>query len=175
MRTIRLCRRLERFDLFFIEEPADPFDLGALEKISAHVEIPIALGERVYTRYGFRSILESRAVDILQPDIGNTGGIMETKNLAAIVEAFSVRIQPHVCASPVSTAAALQIDACTANIAIQELYPYRPPEHFAVVDHPPVSDLMGGSLPIPCGPGLGINLIPERVRPFLWSEYTSSK
>ncbi len=88
---------------------------------------------------------------------------METKKVAAMAEAFSVRIQPHVCASPVSTAAALQIDACTANIAIQELCPYRPPEHFAVVDYPPESDLMGGSIPIPGGPGLGINLIPERV------------
>jgi galactonate dehydratase len=69
------------------------------------------VGERLYTRYGFRPVLESRAADILQPDIGNTGGIMETKKIAAMAEAFSIRIQPHISASPVSTAAALQIDA----------------------------------------------------------------
>ena len=172
--TIRLCRRLEQFDLFFIEEPADPFDIGALKKLSRHIEIPIALGERIYTRYGFRPILESRAVDILQPDIGNTGGIMETKKIASMAEAFSVRVQPHVCASPVSTAAALQIDACTANIAIQELYPYRSAEHFAIVDHPPESDVKSGSIPIPEAPGLGLSLISERVRSHLWSEYRSS-
>jgi galactonate dehydratase len=65
--TIRLCRRLETLNLLFVEEPADPFDLGALKKISEHVDIPIAVGERVYTRYGFRPILECHAVDILQP------------------------------------------------------------------------------------------------------------
>jgi galactonate dehydratase len=59
--TIRLCRRLEELDIFFIEEPADPFDLGALKKISENVDIPIAVGERIYTRYGFRPILECRA------------------------------------------------------------------------------------------------------------------
>ena len=115
--TIRFCRRLEELDLLFIEEPADPFDLGALRKIAEHVHTPIALGERVYTRYGFRPILESRAADVLQPDIGNTGGISETRKIAAMAEAYNMQIQPHVCASPVSTAAALQLDACITECA----------------------------------------------------------
>jgi galactonate dehydratase len=168
--TIRLCRRLEALDLLFVEEPADPFDLGALKKISERVDIPIALGERIYTRYGFRPILESHAVDIVQPDIGNTGGIMETKKIAAMAEAYNARVQPHICASPVSTAAALQVDACIANFAIQELYPYRSPEHFQIVDHAPEFEVKGGTMPIPSRPGLGINLVSERVRPFLWAE-----
>jgi galactonate dehydratase len=168
--TIRLCHRLEELDLLFVEEPTDPFDLGALKKFSQHIEIPIAVGERIYTRYGFRPILESRAVDILQPDIGNTGGIMETKKIAAMAEAYNIRIQPHICASPVSTAAALQIDACVVNLAIQELYPYRPPEHFQLVDHAPESDVKHGSLPISQRPGLGISLVQERIRPFLWAQ-----
>ncbi len=168
--TIRLCHRLKELDLLFVEEPADPFDLGALKKIAEHIEIPIAVGERIYTRYGFRPILEHHAADILQPDIGNTGGIMETKKIAAMAEAYNTRIQPHICASPVSTAAALQIDACVSNLAIQELYPYRPPEHFLLVDHAPESDVKNGSLPIPERPGLGISLVQERVRPFLWAQ-----
>jgi galactonate dehydratase len=167
--TIRLCHRFEELDLLFVEEPADPFDLGALKKISDHIDIPIAVGERIYTRYGFRPILECRAADIVQPDIGNTGGIMETKKIAAMAEAFNTRVQPHICASPVSTAAALQIDACISNVAIQELYPYRPAEHFRLVDHAPESEFKNGSLPIPSGAGLGISLVPERVRPFLWA------
>jgi galactonate dehydratase len=168
--SIRFCRRLEALDLLFVEEPVDPFDVGALKKVSEHIDIPIALGERIYTRYGFRPILESRAADILQPDIGNTGGIMETKKIAAMAEVYNMRIQPHICASPVSTAAALQLDACVSNIIIQELYPYRSAEHFQIVDHAPELDLVKGELPISTSPGLGVSLIQERVRPFLWAE-----
>jgi galactonate dehydratase len=65
--------------------------------------------------------LECRAADILQPDIGTSGGIMEVKKIPAMAEAYSMRIQPHVCASPVATAAALQLDACIANFIIQEV------------------------------------------------------
>ncbi len=168
--TIRFCRRLEELDLLFIEEPADPFDLGALRKIAEHIHTPIALGERVYTRYGFRPILESRAADVLQPDIGNTGGISEAKKIAAMAEAYNVQIQPHVCASPVSTAAALQLDACIPNLLIQELYPYRSAEHFMLVDHAPELDVRDGVLDIPDRPGLGVNLVEDRIRPFLWAE-----
>lgn len=168
--VIRLCRRLEELDIMFIEEPVDAFDPGALKKVSEHVNIPIALGERLYTRQGMRGVLELRAVDVLQPDIGNTGGIMETKKIAAMAEAYNIPIQPHICASPVSTAAALQIDACITNFLIQELYPYRSQDHFGIVDHAPELDMKGSHLPIPTRPGLGVNLVAERAKPFLWAE-----
>jgi galactonate dehydratase len=167
---IRLGRRLEELDIFFLEEPVDPFDVEALKKVSEHVNLPIAVGERLYTRYGFRPILERHAADILQPDIGNTGGIMETKKIAAMAETYNMRMQPHVCASPVSTAAALQLDACIPNFIIQEIYPYRNPEHYEIVDHAPEKEIRDGLLPIPDRPGLGIDLVEERVRSFLWAE-----
>ena len=168
--VIRIGQRVEEFDIFFFEEPVDPFDVEALKKVSEHVNMPIAVGERLYTRYGFRPVMERHAADILQPDIGNTGGIMETKKIAAMAEAYSMRIQPHTCASPVATAAALQLDACIANFIIQELYPYRIPEHFQIVDHAPEWDVQDSYLPIPDRPGLGVELVEERVRPFLWAE-----
>jgi galactonate dehydratase len=71
---------------------------------------------------------------------------------------------------PIATAAALQLDACVANFMIQELYPYRPPEHFQLVDHAPEAEVENGQLRIPDRPGLGINLVPDRVRPFPWTE-----
>jgi galactonate dehydratase len=168
--TIRLCRRLEDLDILFIEEPADPFDLGALLKISHHVDTPLAIGERIYTRHGFRPILEAHAADILQPDIGNTGGIMEAKKIAAMAEAYSTCVAPHVCASPVATMAAMQLDACIPNFMIQEVYPYRPREHFQLVDHAPEGDIKNGLMRIPDRPGLGISLVTDRVLPFLWAE-----
>ncbi len=166
---IRIGRRVEELNIFFFEEPVDPFDVEALKKVSEHVNLPIAVGERIYTRYGFRRIMECHAADILQPDIGNTGGIMETKKIAAMAEVYNMRIQPHTCASPVSTAAALQLDACIPNFIIQELYPYRIPEHFQIVDHAPELDIRDSYLPIPDRPGLGVELVDEKVRPFLWA------
>src|SRR5205814_8998384 len=77
--TIRLCRRFEELDIAWVEEPADPFDVGALKRISEQVKIPVAVGERLYTRHAFRRIFELHAADIVQPDVGNTGGIMEVK------------------------------------------------------------------------------------------------
>ena len=167
--TIRLCRRWEELDILFVEEPADPFDVGALEKISRATAIPIAAGERLYTRHGFRPVLERHAVDIVQPDIGNTGGLMETKKIAAMAETYNARVQPHICASPVATAAALQIDACIPNFMIQELYPYRTDAHFGLVDDAPEQHVKSGRMPIPTRPGLGVELRREGVQPFLWA------
>jgi galactonate dehydratase len=166
---IRLGRKMAEHDIMFLEEPVDPSDPEALKKVSEHVDIPIAVGERLYTRYGFRRILELHAADVLQPDIGNTGGIMEAKKIAAMAEAYNMRIQPHNCASPVSTAASLQLDACIPNFLIQELYPYRVPEHFQIVDQAPEREVKNGFLPISDRPGLGIELVEERVKPFLWA------
>ena len=95
---------------------------------------------------------------------------MEAKKIAAMADAYNMRIQPHNCASPVSTAAALQLDACIPNFLIQELYPYRIPEHFALVDHAPELDVRNGYVPISDRPGLGVELVQDRVRPYLWAK-----
>ena len=165
---IRIGRKLEEWNIAFLEEPVDPSDVEALKKVSEHVNIPIATGERLYTRYGFRRIMETHAADILQPDIGNTGGIMETKKIAAMAETYNMRIQPHNCSSPVCTAASLQLDATIANFYIQEVYPYRVPEHFAIVDRAPELAIKDSYVPIPSKPGLGVELVDDRVRRFLW-------
>ncbi len=167
---IRIARKVEDQDIMFLEEPVDPFNVEALKKVSEQVQMPIAVGERLYTRYGFRRVMELHAADILQPDIGNTGGIMETKKIAAMAEVYNMRIQPHTCSSPVSTAAALQLDACISNFFIQEIYPYRIPEHFQIVDRAPELDIKNGYLAIPNRPGLGVELVEEKVKPFLWAQ-----
>jgi galactonate dehydratase len=168
--TIRLCRRLDELDILFVEEPADPFDAPALKKIAEHIDIPIAMGERIYTRYGFRPLMESRCVNVLQPDPGNTGGISETKKIAAMAEAYSMRIQPHLCAGPIATAVALQLEACMTNFLIHEIYPYRVAEHFRIVDHPLELEVRNGRMPIPDRPGIGVELVHDRAKPFRWAQ-----
>jgi galactonate dehydratase len=170
--TIRLCHRFEELNILWIEEPADPFDVGALKKISDRVDIPIAVGERIYTREGFRKILEPHAADIVQPDAGNTGGIMETKKIAAMAEAYNMRVAPHNCASALSTAVSLQVAACIANFMSQEVYPYFPdqPGYVQVVENSPEDLIRNSYVEMPTEPGLGVRLASERVRPFLWAE-----
>jgi galactonate dehydratase len=169
--TVRLCLRFEEIDIVWIEEPADPFDIGALKKISEHVDIPIAVGERIYTRHGFRKIFEQHAADIVQPDVGNTGGIMEVKKIAAMAEAYNMRVAPHNCASALSTAASLQIAACIPNFMIQEIYPYFPerPGYVQVLMDSPEDRIQDGMAPIPTAPGLGVTLDSDRLRPFCWA------
>lgn len=95
---------------------------------------------------------------------------METKKIAAMAEAYNMRVQPHVCGSPVATAAALQIGACISNFAIQEVYPYwqTMPGYVELTDNPPEARIKGGKIDIPDLPGLGINLNQKVVEPFLW-------
>jgi galactonate dehydratase len=169
--TIRLCRRFEELDIAWIEEPADPFDVGALTRISEQVAIPIAVGERIYTRHGFRRIFEPQAVDIVQPDVGNTGGLLEVRKIAAMAEAYNMRVAPHNCGSSLSTASSLQISACISNFLTLEIYPYFPerPGYVQVLENPPEARIRDGHLDVPTAPGLGVTLAIDRVRPFLWA------
>jgi galactonate dehydratase len=169
--TIRLCQRVEPFDITWVEEPADPFDIGALTKISQRVDIPIAAGERLYTRHGFRKVLEPHAVDIVQPDVGNSGGLMEVKKIAAMAEAYNVPVAPHNCGSTLSTAAALQASCCITNLLSLEIYPYFPERagYVQLLEDPPETKIKNGWLDAPMGPGLGVTLAAQAARPFLWA------
>jgi len=165
--SIQVGRALQEFDLLFLEEPVDPFDVDALKMVTDRLDVSVAVGERLYTRYGFRPVLEKRAAAILQPDIGNTGGLMETKKIAAMAETYSVRIAPHVCAGPVASAVALHLSACIPNFLIQELYPFRVPEHFALVDEPVEPRVKNGKVKIPSRPGYGVDLVRKNIEPHL--------
>jgi galactonate dehydratase len=169
--TIRLCRRFEELDIAWIEEPADPFDSAALKKISEHVNIPVAVGERLYTRHGFRKVFETLAADIVQPDVGNTGGIMEAKKIAAMAEAYNMLVAPHNCGSSLATAASLQLSASIANLMTLEIYPYFPerPGYVQLLENPPEERIRDGFVEVQQDPGLGAVLAHDRAAPFLWA------
>lgn len=170
--TISICRRLEEFDIGFVEEPVDPFAVGALEAVAEKTSIPIAVGERVYTRYGFHRVLTSGAVQVIQPDICNTGGIFEAKKIAAMSEIFNVTVAPHNYGSPLATAIAIQVGTTLPNLLIQEFFPYfrDEPGYLEFLDGNIESSAEDGFLPVPTEPGLGVRLRHDVIAPHLSGE-----
>jgi galactonate dehydratase len=156
--AIALARDLEPFAPGWIEEPVPPENLRALAKVAARVNLPVATGERLHTRYDFRELFELQAADVIQPDITHLGGIWETRKLAATAETSYVLVAPHNVGGPVATAANLHLAACTPNFKIQEHF-----NDFAdawVRDVAPGLPEVGddGCFPVPTAPGLGVRV-----------------
>jgi len=156
--AIKMGKRLEALDPFFYEEPVDALNVDCMRKVSENVDIPIAAGERLYTRYGFRQYIEHQVIDILQPDVGLAGGISETKKIATYAETYNLHVQPHNCAGPIATAAAVQVDACIPNFIIQELFPYRTSDFYRLVKEDLDTKAVKGYLEVPTAPGLGVEV-----------------
>ena len=115
-----LMKKLEEYDLMFVEEPVLTENEDEFLEFSRTVNIPIATGERNFTRWGFKRMLTRGGVDILQPDVSHCGGILEMRKIAAMAEAFDVAVAPHCPLGPIALAACLQVDFCTPNAFIQE-------------------------------------------------------
>jgi galactonate dehydratase len=140
----------------FLEEPLRPENIAALAALRREVQVPIATGEMLYTKYAFRDILASGAADIVQPDLLICGGLLEAKKIAALAEAHDVNVAPHNPLGPVSTAVAVQFAASTPNFLILEYRPDQSGPSRDLVRKPLV--LEDGHLRIPDQPGLGIEL-----------------
>ena len=115
-----LMRKLEPYDLMFVEEPVLCENEDEFLELSRSCHIPIATGERNFTRWGFKSMLMRGGVDIIQPDVSHAGGILETRKIAAMAEAFDVSVALHCPLGPIALAACMQVDFCTPNAVIQE-------------------------------------------------------
>lgn len=143
---------------FFIEEPVLPENVESLARVARQCKTPIATGERLFTKWGFREVLEKGAAAILQPDPCICGGILESTHIAAMADCHYASVAPHNPYGPINMAAALQIDAAVPNFLIQEYvhlgggYLKNP---FVVRD---------GAIELPTGPGLGIDVDEEFIR-----------
>ncbi len=157
-----LMRELSPFGLMFIEEPVLSDHLEAIPELAALSPAPIALGERLYSRFDFKKVLQAGGVDILQPDPSHSGGITETRKIAAMAEAYDVAIALHCPLGPIALAANLQLDAICYNAFIQEQslgIHYNASNDLLdyLVDRSPF-DYNEGFVKIPNGPGLGIEI-----------------
>jgi len=162
--AIRLAKALEPYYPMFIEEPCLPENVDTLVRVAQSTSIPIASGERLFTKWGFREVLEKQAVAVVQPDLCHAGGILECKKIAAMAEVYYGSVAPHNPLGPISLAACLQLDACTPNFLIQE--------------HPSMAEgwdlgegylkkpfvIENGYIRIPEGPGLGIELNDDFIK-----------
>ena len=115
-----LAKKLEEFDPMFIEEPVLCEHMDCFKEIAAACNSPIATGERLFSKYDFKRLLEAGGVDIIQPDLSHAGGITEVKKIASMAEAYDVALAPHCPLGPIALAACLNVDATSYNAVIQE-------------------------------------------------------
>ena len=165
----QLAARLEDVRPLFIEEPLLCEEVGALEQLSRLTTIPIALGERLYSRWDFKPFFERGIVDIIQPDLSHAGGISEVRRIAAMAEASDVALAPHCPLGPLALAACLQIAATTPNFVLQEMslgIHYNTPDHdlLTYLADTSVFDIVDSAVRTPIGPGLGVSINEHAVR-----------
>ncbi|MER2507695.1 MAG: galactonate dehydratase [Amaricoccus sp.] len=157
-----LAKELEPFKLMFIEEPVLSEHAEALKEIANHCATPIALGERLFSRWDFKRILKDGYVDIIQPDPSHSGGITETRKIAAMAEAYDVAVALHCPLGPIALAANLQLDAVCYNAFIQEqslgIHYNTGSDLLDYLVDPSVFAYRDGHVAIPQGPGLGIEV-----------------
>ncbi len=164
--AIRFCKAIEPYNPAFIEEPILPENVDALVKVKESTHIPIATGERLYTKWGFREILEKQAAAIVQPDCCHAGGISEVKRIAGMAEASFTGVAPHNPLGPISLAACLQVDASISNFVIQEFPSMDNGWDRGVdyLDNPFI--IKNGYIDVPEGFGLGIQVNEEALEEF---------
>lgn len=163
-----LARELDQFHLMFIEEPVLSQNNEALREIARYTSTPIATGERMFTRWEFKNLLQDGYVDIIQPDLSHAGGISECKKIAAMAEAYDVAVAPHCPLGPIALGACIQLDTCTPNVFIQEqslgIHYNKGGDLLDYLKDPSIYQYQDGFLELMKGPGLGVEINEEYVR-----------
>ncbi|MFC1713099.1 galactonate dehydratase [Candidatus Poribacteria bacterium] len=169
VRSIMMAEAIAPYRPLFFEEPLRPENIDALGNLASKINVPIATGEMLYTKYEFRDLLVRQAADIIQPDICCTGGILECRKIAAMAEAFYVPLAPHNPMGPVATAVNVHLAASIPNFLILEYIPDdRPPRRDLVKEPMKVED---GYIPLPTKPGLGIELNKEAFAKYPYKDW----
>lgn len=163
-----LVKELEQYHPMFIEEPVLPENNEALKAIAAISSIPIATGERMFSRWHFKELLASGYIDIIQPDLSHAGGITECKKIFSMAEAYDVAVAPHCPLGPIALAACLQVDASCYNAFIQEqslgIHYNEGNDLLDYITDSSVFNYEDGFVKIPTAPGLGITINEDYVR-----------
>ena len=157
--AIRLGRRLEEFDPLWFEEPVPPDNAEAMAKVARALTVPVAAGERLTTKSEFAALLRCGGAEIVQPASGRSGGLLETRKIAALAEAFNAQVAPHLYAGPVEWAANIQLSATLPNLLIAETIETGGAFHLDLIGR--TIGWEDGYITLPEGPGLGIEFDEE--------------
>ncbi len=157
--ALLLMKALEPYNPWFYEEIVQALNVDVMAELARKTHVPIATGERIFTKWGFREILEKRAAAILQPDVCYAGGITELKIIAGMAEAYYTPLAPHNPQGPCSLAASLQIAAAIPNFLIQE----RGDNEYADLLAKPLPPVRNGHRPLLTDPGLGITIDEDKL------------
>ncbi len=160
--AIRQGKALEPYDLTFYEEPVPPDNIQSLKTVrEAGLTMDLATGERAFTRWGYRELIENQLVDVIQPDVCHDGGIKETLKIAAMAETYNIALAPHNPNGPVATAASVHVAACAPSFTILE-YALSPTRDACQAGD--VLKAVNGRIELPTKPGLGIELDEEYLK-----------
>lgn len=161
--AIRLAKEFEPLQPVFIEEPCLSQNIDAMATIARSTSIPVATGERLYTKWGFRELLEKQSAAVIQPDVCHCGGILEAKKIAAMAESSFVAFAPHNALSAINLASSLQVVATVPNFLAQEQIDLGQgllKQPFVVRD---------GFIDVPTGPGLGFEIDEMSIQELVYS------
>jgi len=161
--AIQFGKMIEELGVYYYEEPVMPLNHKQMKKVADNVNIPLAAGERIYSRWGFRPFLEDGSLDVIQPDICTCGGLSEVKKICDMAHVYDATVQIHVCGGPISTAAALHMEAAIPNFIIHELHRYallEPNTRTCTHNYLPTN----GFYTVPELPGLGQELTEETFK-----------
>lgn len=163
-----LAKELETYRPMFLEEVVLCDNQEAFKEVAEHVTTPLATGERLYTRWGFKQLLNTGYIDIIQPDVALAGGILETRKIIAMAEAYDIAAAPHAPYGPIALAATLQIDACSPNVFIQEqslgIHYNKGFDLLDFVENKEIFQYKDGFVNLPDKPGLGLIIDEEKVK-----------
>ena len=162
-----LAKALEPYHPMFLEEVVLPENWEVFPQIASEVAVPLATGERLYSRWEFKRLFQQGAVDVIQPDVALCGGILETRKICAMAEAFDIAAAPHAPYGPVALAATLQVDACTPNVFIQEqslgIHYNKGFDLLDFIKNKEVFQYKDGFVDLPTLPGLGLEMDIDRI------------
>lgn len=164
----RLIDEVASYEPMFIEEPVLSENNEALKHIYRYTGIPIATGERMYSRWDYKEILHQGITDIIQPDLSHAGGISEVRRIAAMAEAYDITLAPHCPLGPIALASSLHVDFVSPNAVIQEsslgIHYNKGWDLLDYVKNPEVFKLKDGYIELFAKPGLGVEMDEEKLR-----------
>jgi len=173
-KAIRVAKMIEELHVFWYEEPVPSENLDLLAEVRRSIRLPVVTGECLYTRFDFRRVLEKRAADILNPDVGSCGGILELTEIAAMAEPYYVQMSPHnYNSTAVGLAATLQASAVIPNFVITEYFINFQDTGDAITTHP--FKVEEGCIRLPTAPGLGIDINQDALKDYAYQEFPMRK